>query len=35
MDFAGMDKSPNYTKSALYATYGMKLTDKVIKQNFK
>ena len=35
MDFAGMDKSPNYGGSKLYDTVGMKLVDSVIKQNWK
>ena len=35
MDFAGMDYSPNGTGKILHATQGMKLTDSVIKQNFK
>ena len=35
MDFAGMDKSPNYTATTLYETVGMKLVDSVIKQNWK
>lgn len=35
MDFAGMDKSPDYTKTKLYDTAGMKLVDRIIKQNLK
>lgn len=35
MDFAGMDYSPNSAGKILHATLGMKLTDNVIKQNFK
>lgn len=35
MDFAGMDKSPNYSKTMLYETQGMKLVDSVIRQNLK
>lgn len=35
MDFAGMDKSPDYTSTKLYNTVGMKLVDAVIKQNWK
>ena len=35
MDFAGMDKSPNYSKSELYNTLGMQLVDRVIRQNLK
>ena len=33
MDFAGMDKSPDYSSTKLYNTVGMKLVDAVIKQN--
>ena len=35
MDFAGMENSPDYTKTKLHATYGMTLVDRVIKQNWK
>ncbi len=35
MDFAGMDKSPDYTRTKLYNTVGMQLVDRVIKQNRK
>ena len=35
MDFAGMDKSVDYTSTKLYETVGMKLVDAVIKQNLK
>ena len=35
MDFAGMDKSPNYSKTELYNTLGMQLVNRVIKQNQK
>ena len=35
MDFAGMEKSPSYSNSMLYDTYGMTLVDQVIKQNQK
>ena len=35
MDFAGMEKSPSYSKEKLYNTYGMTLVDRVIKQNQK
>lgn len=35
MDFAGMDKSVDYTKTKLYETQGMKLVDCVIRQNLK
>ena len=35
MDFAGMDKSPDYSSTKLYKTTGMKLVDAVIKQNWK
>ena len=35
MDFAGMDKSVDYTSTKLYSTVGMKLVDAVIKQNQK
>jgi hypothetical protein len=35
MDFCGMDKSPDYTKTKLFETQGMKLIDSVIKQNWK
>ena len=33
MDFADMDKSPDYSSTKLYNTVGMKLVDAVIKQN--
>lgn len=33
MDFAGMDKSPDYSSTKPYNTVGMKLVDAVIKQN--
>ena len=35
MDFAGMDKSPNYSKTELYNTLGMQLVNRVIRQNLK
>ena len=35
LDFAGMDKSPDYSSTKLYNTVGMKLVDAVIKQNWK
>jgi len=35
MDFVGMDKAPSYSGEKLYETYGMKLVDSVIKQNWK
>ena len=35
MDYAGMDKSPDYAATKLYKTVGMKLVDAVIKQNFE
>ena len=35
MDYAGMDKSPDYATTKLYKTVGMKLVDAVIKQNFE
>jgi hypothetical protein len=35
MDFAGMNESPDYTKTKLYKTVGMKLIDALIKQNSK
>lgn len=34
MDFAGMEQSPNFTKTKLFETKGMKLIDTLIKQNF-
>ena len=35
MDFAGMDKSPNSIGTKSYETNGMKLIDRIIKQNQK
>ena len=35
MDFAGMDKSPNYPADKLYDTNGMNLVSRVIMQNAK
>ena len=35
MDFAGMNESPDYTKTKLYKTVGLRLVETVIKQNFK
>ena len=35
MDFAGMNESPDYTKTKLYKTVGLKLVESVINQNFK
>ena len=35
MDFAGMDQTPCTNGDKLYATEGMKLVDRVIKQNMK
>ena len=35
MDFAGMNESPDYTKTKLYKTVGLRLVETVINQNFK
>ena len=34
-DFAGMNESPDYTKTKLYKTVGLRLVETVINQNFK